>query len=109
MVNWVYNHTLYKSKKLAKHERGEIYAGHGSFIILTKAYFERCGKIDYPVFLFCEEIWLAEKCRQAGLKVVYDPRMTIYDSEHVSIGKMPHDTYCRLNYDAVQYIIKTFY
>ena len=109
LLDTLYTKTFYRRKQFVRSQPGTVYSGHGSFIILTRKYIERCGRIDYPVFLFCEEIWLAEKCRQAGLKVVYAPRMTIYDSEHVSTGRMNHRYYCRLNYDAVQYIIKTFY
>ena len=109
VLDTLYSRTFYRRKKYQSHPAGQIYAGHGSFIILTRRYFERCGKIDYPMFLFCEEIFLAEKCRKAGLTVEYVPTLRINDSEHVSIGKMPHDIYCRYNYEAVQYIIKTFF
>ena len=109
ILDTLYRRTLYRRKRYQSHPAGRIYAGHGSFIILTKRYFEKCGKIDYPVFLFCEELFLAENCRKANLRVEYVPTLRINDSEHVSIGKMPHDIYCRYNYEAVQNIIKTFF
>jgi GT2 family glycosyltransferase len=109
LVNWVYNHTLYKSKKLVSHKRGEIYAGHGSFIILTRHFFKACGIINYPVFLFCEEIYLGELCQQHGLKVVYEPSIRITDAEHASTGTFRRSKYCRFNYQALSYILKTYY
>lgn len=109
ILDTLYRRTFYRRKRYQSHPAGRIYAGHGSFIILTKRYFEKCGKIDYPVFLFCEELFLAENCRKANLSVEYVPTLRINDSEHVSIGKMPHDIYCRYNYEAVQNIIKTFF
>ena len=109
LVNWIYNHTLYKSKKLMSHERGEIYAGHGSFIILTKRYFEACGIINYPVFLFCEEIYLGEECQQHGLKVIYEPGIRVNDAEHASTGTFRRSKYCQYNYQALSYILKTYY
>lgn len=109
LLNWVYNNTVYKSKKLVRHEPGEIYAGHGSFIILTKAYFEQCGIIVYPVFLFCEEIYLAEQCQQHQLKVVYDPSLRVNDAEHASTGTFRRSRYCRYNVDAISYILKMYY
>ena len=109
MVNWVYNHTLYKSKKLVSHQRGEIYAGHGSFIILTKRFFEACGIITYPVFLFCEEIYLGELCQQHGLKVVYEPNICVTDAEHASTSSFRRSKYCQFNYQALSYILKTYY
>lgn len=105
----LYTHTAYKSKKLIKHEPGEIYAGHGSFIILTQEYFKRCGIIDYPVFLFCEEIYLGEQCLKHGLKVVYNPQIRVRDTEHASTGTFRRRKYCRYNYEALSYILKTYY
>lgn len=109
LVNWIYNHTLYQSKKLMSHERGEIYAGHGSFIILTKRFFEACGIINYPVFLFCEEIYLGEVCQQHGLKVIYEPGIRVNDAEHASTGTFRRSKYCRYNFEALSYILKTYY
>lgn len=105
----LYSRTLYRRKKFQAHETGPIYAGHGSCIILTRKYIEACGKIDYPVFLFCEEIYLAEMCRKARLSVEYVPGIKVNDIEHVSIGKMPRKIYCQYNYEAVDYIIQRFY
>ena len=77
ILDTLYTSTFYKKKKYESHQAGQIYAGHGSFIILTRRFFELCGKIDYPVFLFCEEIYLAEMCRKAGLKVLYEPSLIV--------------------------------
>ena len=109
ILDTLYTRTFYRKKKFESHPAGEIYAGHGSFIVLTKRYFERCGKIDFPVFLFCEEIYLAEQCQKAGLKVIYVPDIKVRDTEHASTGKMNHGFYCRCNYQAMQYIIKKYY
>jgi GT2 family glycosyltransferase len=109
ILETLYTHTIYRQKKFESHPAGRIYAGHGSFIILTREYFKRCGKIDYPIFLFCEEIYLAEMCQKAGLYVKYEPTIKIIDTELISTGKMKHSHYCRCNYEAMQYIIKSFY
>lgn len=105
----LYTHTVYKSKKLVKHESGEIYAGHGSFIILTRKYFQQCGIIDYPVFLFCEEIYLGEQCKKYGLKVVYEPALRVTDAEHASTSTFKRSRYCKYNLQAITYILKTYY
>lgn len=109
VLHYIYTKTLYKSKKLTTYRAGEIYAGHGSFIILTKEYFKRCGMIDYPVFLFGEEIYLAEMCRMNNLKVVYSPDIKIYDMEHISTGTIKPRLYYRYNYEAIDYLIRTFF
>lgn len=110
LLDTIYHHTAYRRKKYnTQAEPGTIYAGHGSLIILTKHYLQKCGKIDYPIFLFCEELFLAENCRQTGLAVRYEPSIQVNDKEHVSIGKMPHSVYCQYNLKAMNYIIKKFF
>ena len=105
----LYTHTVYKSKKLLHHEAGPIYAGHGSFIILTQQYFRLCGIIDYPVFLFCEEIYLGEQCRLHQLKVIYDPTIRVTDAEHASTSTIRRSKYCEYNFQAISHILETYY
>ena len=105
----LYTHTAYKQKKFVHHEAGDIYAGHGSFIILTQAYFRCCGIIDYPVFLFCEEIYLGEMCQKHSLRVRYVPTLKVTDAEHASTGTFRRSRYCRYNYQALSYILSTYY
>lgn len=111
LLNFIYTTTVYKGKKYKKNniEHTMIYGGHGSFIILTKQYFENCGIIDYPIFLFGEELYLAEKCRQHGLTVRYEPSIKVIDNEHTSTRKMKSAFYNKCNFEAIDYIIRTFY
>lgn len=109
MLYFLYKNTAYKRKRYQPHTAGNIYGGHGSFIILTKEYIEKCGPINYPVFLFGEEIYLAEECRRHNLKVVYDPTIKVTDKEHASTGRMPSRQYNKFNIEALNYIIRTFY
>lgn len=109
-LNVLYTLTAYKRKKIQHYPSGcTIYAGHGSFIILTKEYIERCGIIDFPVFLFGEEIYLAEECRNANLRVVYLPELKVSDSEHVSTGKLHRKFYNKCNIEALTYVLNTYY
>lgn len=105
----LYTHTAYRAKKLRGHSPGFIYAGHGSFIILTRQYLQKCGTVSYPVFLFDEEIYLAEECLRHGLTVEYRPSLGVVDAEHVSTGKIRPKYYYRYNYEALTYILKTYY
>jgi len=61
-----------------------IYAPHGSFLILSKNYFARGGDLEFPGFLFGEEIYIAERMRKLGLEVVYDPSLEVLHDEHKS-------------------------
>lgn len=63
-----------------------IYASHGSCMIFNRRYFVAGGSIEYPVFLFGEEIFVAETARQLGLSVVHCPQLWVFDKEHASTG-----------------------
>lgn len=110
ILMWLYRNTFYKRKAIrGDYNPMEIYAGHGSFILLTAEYFRRCGKIDYPVFLYGEELYIAENCHSHSLAVRYEPSVCIYDKEHYSTGQMKKSFYYDCNYKALSYILKTFY
>jgi GT2 family glycosyltransferase len=66
-------------------------------------------KLDYPVFLFCEEIFMAEMALRIGKKVTHCPSVKVWDKEHASTGLMNLWRYCKYNHDALSYIIRTFY
>lgn len=107
----IYRATAYRRHKLrfACSEGKQIYAGHGSFMLFTREYFLRCGKPEFPMFLFAEELYFAEKCRLNGLTVIYTPSIKLTDQEHASVGKMNRSDKYRHNYDSLSYIITTFY
>lgn len=109
LLDSLYKKTFYRRKKYVSKPAGQIYAGHGSFIILTNIYFEKCGIIDYPVFLYGEEIYLAERCRSAKLKVIYNPDLKVYDYEHISTSTMKRSFNYQCRYKAIQYVLNNFY
>lgn len=107
----IYEKTFYKRKVHVRiHEAGtEIYCGHGSFIILTKEFFKKYTAIEYPCFLYCEELFLGELIQNAGLKVVYEPSLKVIDDEHISTGLLPNKAYYAFNLESLRYIYKMFY
>lgn len=64
--------------------RETIYAPHGSLLILSKSYFDRGGDLQFPQFLFGEEIYIAETLRKLGLSVLYEPSLRVVHDEHRS-------------------------
>ncbi len=63
-----------------------IYAPHGSFIVLNKAYFQRGGLLKYGAFLFADEIFVAETAMRLNLKAVYDPHLKVIHYGHGTVG-----------------------
>lgn len=110
ILHRIYQSTFYKRKRNQEQINiSEIYAGHGSFIILTKNFIKVFRKLNYPIFLFGEELFLAELCRIEGLTVEYCPSLKVWDEEHVSTSKMKSKFYYECNHSAIKYIISHFY
>ena len=63
-------HALYvlKSQKTKEYPPCEIYAGHGSFMLFTRAFVAQYPELHFPTFMYGEEIWFAELVRAAELK-----------------------------------------
>ena len=110
ILDFIYTNTLYLKKKVRpQYQEQDIYAGHGSFMMLTKRFFEEYPKIDYPLFLFGEEMFLAELARKKNLKVRYVPDLIVIDKEHTSTSKMKKKAYYDYNLKSIDYILDTFY
>lgn len=110
LLHHIYQNSLYKRKKKKKESsQKRIYAGHGSFMIFTKIFFTQYSKIEYPIFLFGEELFFAELIRRKSLYVEYFPNIKVYDDEHISTSKMNSKFYYKCNREAIKYIISNFY
>lgn len=75
---------LWKSKRHKIYPSCAIYAGHGSFMLFTRAFVKACPEIHFPGFMYCEEIYMAELQRSAGLTVLYEPALRIANTGSVS-------------------------
>lgn len=92
-----------------RRESRDIYAAHGSFFIFTKNFFMSGGALDYPVFLFGEEIFVAEICLSLGMRVVYDPDLQVQDVDHASTGAKTSE-FKRVHYlEALNYVREKYY
>lgn len=83
-------HLLYilKSRKRADSPSCTIYAGHGSFMLFTKEFIAQYDDLQFPTFLYGEEIFFAELIRAANLKVLYTPTLLINNTGNVSTGRV---------------------
>lgn len=99
-------------KRTRKSKKGinanEIYAAHGAFFIFTGISVKNFLDFDYPIFLFGEEIHVAEILRKSDLKTLYIPDLIIYDLEHVSTSKLPKKDYLKNNRYALNYLINKY-
>lgn len=106
-VGLVYNK---KDKKIyGKYNSDIIYAGHGSFFIFSNIFLKNIPDINYPSFLFGEEIFFGELIRNKGLKVQYVPQIKVYDEDHISTSKISRATLNKMNIDSLRYLLNNYF
>jgi len=79
-----------------------IYAPHGSFFILGRAFFERGGTVDVGTFLFGEELLLAEQARRLAVPVRYEPALRVLHMEHATTGFLKNRRHYEASREAVR-------
>lgn len=102
------------SDKKIKHTQAHsdkkiIYAAHGSFIIFNQIFFKQGGIIDYPIFLFGEEMYVAETMKRMKLKIQYTQSIKIFDFDHGSTSKENTTFISAEHRKALKYILKNYY
>ncbi|MBR6830023.1 MAG: hypothetical protein IKM83_05370 [Paludibacteraceae bacterium] len=110
---WIYRlyHALYvlKSQKSKVYPSCDIYAGHGSFMLFTKAFVEHYPELHFPAFMYGEEIWLAELTRAAQLGVRYFPTLLINNTGNISTGVINQARKSRWSKESLQAIYTQFF
>jgi hypothetical protein len=100
--------TFQESSNIEELTFSRIYAAHGSMIIFTNAFLRKNVDFSYPMFLFGEEIYVAEEAEKYNLKVIYYPSLLVYDSEHVSTSAIKLKNYRDLNRKALSYLLQNY-
>jgi GT2 family glycosyltransferase len=93
-----------KTASIPNGRREFIYAPHGAFFIFSRRYFEAGGYLDGNLFLYGEEISVAEICRSLGLPVIYEPALCVLHNEHRSTGHVISRFSYECQRNALQYI-----
>lgn len=111
IIYQLYKRLLYSKRKEKLQERndGIIYAPHGSFMIFQNSFSSFLKKMEYPMFLFGEEIYIAENLRMQNLRTLYYSKLRIEDSDHVSTSKLKSRAFYRYNYESLMYLTKEFF
>lgn len=111
ILYYLYTSIFYSKRRQRMQQRGEgsIYAAHGSFMIFTRRFASFLQEMRYPVFMFGEELFIAENLKKQGLMTYYLPNIIIYDTDHVSTSKMKSNFYFKCNYEALDMLIKEYY
>ncbi|MDR3047377.1 MAG: hypothetical protein LBU51_07170 [Bacteroidales bacterium] len=85
-----------------------IYAGHGSCMIFSGSFIHKITPFQFPTFLFCEEIFLAELLIQHHLTVYYEPSIKVQDLEHINTGNINYKRLCQWHIESLQALKQLF-
>jgi GT2 family glycosyltransferase len=97
------------TNKRSKAAPRSIYAPHGAFIIFHRGYFESGGTLNHGVFLFGEEIFVAEAVRALGLSVRYEPRLIVCHQQNAATDLSRNPKLARYAREASAYCANTFF
>ena len=112
LLHYLYERVFYrirKKKQAANLVSANIYAGHGSFMIFTSNFTQKHKEIDFPSFLFGEEIYFAELILQSKLTARYTPALKIKDFDHASTSKLGRTSYYKMNYNSMKCLTDLFF
>ena len=112
----LYRHSAHKLTQLRRNNKNrfeqnmDIYAGNGSFFLFTQAFVQLNVPLQYPCFLYGEEIYFAELVRKSGLRTVFVPNLYIENkTPNVSTSRLGTKGRCAYSKQAMDYLFKTFY
>jgi GT2 family glycosyltransferase len=106
---WQVSNRKSRRKRLEKSEPYEIYAPHGSLVLFHRSYFEQGGSLENGTFMFGETIMVAETVRQLGLRIVYDPRLSVLHHEHATTGRFKSRRIAHYQWEASVYCFNEFF
>jgi GT2 family glycosyltransferase len=86
-----------------------IYAPHGSCMIFNRRYLKAAGGLEYSMFLFGEEIFVAETVKKLGLFVGHCPSLWVLDNEHASTGIIRSRKVAGYMRDATNYLVESYF
>lgn len=75
----------------------EIFVGIGAIFILLPSFFEQNYRLNYPLFLYGEEIFLSHQLNSSGGRLLYVPDMEVIHLESVTTKEIPSKVNYMLN------------
>ena len=86
-----------------------MYGAHGSFMVFTRRYFEKGAHVNYPRFLFGEEVFVAEQLRKHSLMIESIPEIRVFDKEHASTSQEKLEFICPEHKKSYEYLKRHFF
>ena len=86
-----------------------VYALHGSFLIFTKSFFEKGNTLQFPSFLYAEELFIAEQCLKNGSSIYYNANLKVLHKEHSSSGFIKNRKHVKWMKESLNVIYNSYY
>ena len=107
-------HFLYRTKTLFINrkqlaENTYIYAGHGSFILLSKSFVKYYPTLEFPSYMYGEEIFIAELIKQAKLKVKYISQLKIDNDGNINTNTIGLNIKSKWSIESLKTIEQLFF
>jgi GT2 family glycosyltransferase len=67
----------------------EIHMGIGACYVLTRAFFAKFRRLDYPHFLYGEEAYFSDQIHSSFGVLLFDPVLRVHHAESATLSKMP--------------------
>ena len=103
---------LYKFKSkhhTASEQSCRIYAAHGSFMLFTREFVRRYPTLQFPSYMYGEEIWLAELIRLADMHVLYAPALKIQNTGNINTSQLQLSRKLNWSKTSLRIIAKQFF
>lgn len=110
----LYNWLSSVKKKLIRTSEGYVQSGlvygvHGSFIILKKQCISDLIIDKTPIFMYGEELYIAEKLREKNLLTYYDAQLKIIHNENQTTGKVNERRKQKWFEQSVNFLVKKYW
>jgi GT2 family glycosyltransferase len=104
-------HKLKRSTNVGKVDINDqpVYAIHGSFMAFKREYFQKSHGLHYGSFLYGEEIFVAEECRNSGQSVGVIGSLHVFHREHTTTGSVKNKKHMKYLHESLSFIKKTYF
>jgi GT2 family glycosyltransferase len=93
-LKWTVKGVLRRTSHIGEHKCIQIFAPHGAFVLFNKIYFLAGGDLVPQIFLYGEELLIADTSARLGLRIVYDPRLRVIHRGHATTAMSPFIFQC---------------
>lgn len=87
----------------------QIYAPHGSCFFLKKDFFSNGGSIEYPCFMYGEELFIAEQLHQQKQMVHFSRELHIKHDCGMTTSLTPNKKRIEWQMESWRYLLRNFY